>query len=285
MNTQTGTLYIVATPIGNLADMSERAREILSSVDTVLAEDTRRTGQLLSSLGIKAKTLAFHEHNEIQKTEKVIEHLQQGENIAIVSDAGTPLIRDPGFPLVKACHELGIPVSPIPGACAAITALSASGIATDAFLFLGYLPAKKSGREVVLNLQANQTATLIFYEAPHRIIEFMQSVEQCLGAERLACIARELTKVHEQFFSGTVSKILQAFKTEEIPVLGEFVVIVEGKQQQSEEDADETELQNMLKILLDKLSVKEAVDIAVKLSGQKKNKIYSLALEINNSDS
>lgn len=281
LSTETGILYIVATPIGNMGDISERACEILSSVDTVLAEDTRRTGQLLSSLGIKANTLAFHEHNEVQKTEKVIEHLLEGKNIAIVSDAGTPLIRDPGFPLVKACHEKGIQVSPLPGACAAVAALSASGIATDAFLFLGYLQAKKTGREAALNEQSNQSATLIFYEAPHRIVEFMQSLEKCLGAERQACIAREITKVHEQFYSGQIGEIIQAFETEKIPVLGEFVVIVEGKHQSKEDDIDQVELQNMLKILLETLSVKEAVDVAVKLSGQKKNKLYTMALEIN----
>lgn len=206
MNNLTGILYIVATPIGNLQDITQRALAIFEQVDLIAAEDTRHSGLLLSHYGIKKPFFALHDHNEQQKAHLLVEKLQQGQHIALISDAGTPLISDPGFHLVRQCRQAGIKVVPIPGACAAITALCASGIASDCFCFEGFLPAKSKARCDKLQNLAEEERTLIFYESTHRILDTLADIEKTLGAERYVVLAREITKTWETIVGGQCGK-------------------------------------------------------------------------------
>ena len=271
-----GNLYIVATPIGNLGDISERAVEILKQVDLIAAEDTRHSKTLLDRFAISTKVRAYHEHNEDQLTSQLIQKLMGGESIALISDAGTPLINDPGYKLVAAAHDNGIQVVPIPGPSAIITALSASGLPTNKFIFEGYLPVKSEARKKCLLELMSELRTLIFYEAPHRILETMQAMQDVFGSERRVTIGRELTKQFEQIVRDSVSEINAKLENGEIKIKGEFVVILEGAQEVSVAD---TEALRINQILSEKLSPKDAAGLTAKITGKKKNEVYKLTLE------
>lgn len=271
-----GFLYIVATPIGNLGDISERAIAVLRQVDLIAAEDTRHSKTLLERCGIKTRVCAYHEHNESQLTPLLIEKLIEGESIAVISDAGTPLINDPGYKLVTAAHDTNIQVVPIPGPSAVITALSAAGLPTSKFIFEGYLPAKTEARKKCLQELISESRTLVFYEAPHRIVETLQAMEEVFGMERRATIGRELTKQFEQIVRDSFAKINEKLKSEEIKIKGEFVVIVEGAK---ETNVMDKEVLRINQILSEKLSPKDAAGLTAKITGRKKNEVYQLTLE------
>ncbi len=275
----TGTLYIVATPIGNLDDITKRAIETLSSVDTILAEDTRHSKKLLSALGIQKPLVALHDFNEKQLTSNIIEALTKGKNFALISDAGTPLISDPGYLMVKLARDNHISVVPIPGACALITALCASGAPTNAFTFAGFLPAKKIAREALLESYQATTHTLIFYESTHRIIDTLTDLKKIMGASRQIMLAKELTKTFEHFFRGCVDEILDALIKDPLLCKGEFVLIVPPKAEVSD---IETHEKQALALLLQEVSLKQAVKIAEKLTGKNKNQLYQAALALKN---
>lgn len=278
MNNLTGILYIVATPIGNLQDITQRALTILSQVDLVAAEDTRRSGLLLSHYGIKKPFFALHDHNEQQKARLLVEKLQQGTTIALISDAGTPLISDPGFHLVRQCRQAGIRVVPLPGACAAITALCASGIASDRFCFEGFLPAKSKARCDKLQDLAQETRTLIFYESTHRILDTLSDIEKIFGAERYVVLAREMTKTWETIIGDTVTNLHQWLQQEANRTKGEMVLIIEG---QVLTQADEIDPQAIkaLKLISQELPLKKAASIVAEIYHYKKNFLYQYALE------
>lgn len=264
-------LYIVATPLGNLEDISARAREVLASVDMIAAEDTRRTQSLLTHLGIHTQTIAYHAFNEHARTQGLLDHLLAGKSIALVSDAGTPLISDPGYLLVKAARAHGIKVVPIPGPCALITALCVSGLPTDRFYFEGFLPAKSAQRRAVLQSLAQQACTLVFYESPHRILDSIEDMLAVFGS-REAAIGRELTKQFETILAGTLSEILEQITADKNQQKGEFVVMVSGLSEPGATalvNADE-----VLDILLSELPVKQAASLAAKITGQSKNDLY-----------
>jgi 16S rRNA (cytidine1402-2'-O)-methyltransferase len=268
-------LYIVATPIGNLGDISERAIEILKQVDLIAAEDTRHSGTLLQRFGINSKVCAYHEHNEEKATEQLIQQIQNGESIALISDAGTPLINDPGYKLVVAAHDNSIKVVPIPGPSAIITALSASGLPTNRFTYEGYLPAKSEARKKRLQELLSESRTLVFYEAPHRIVESLKIMQEIFGAERRVTVARELTKQFEQIVRDNLSAINESLESGEIKIKGEFVVIVEGAQETTVSDAEALRINQ---ILAEKLSPKDAAKLTAKITGKKKNEVYQLTL-------
>lgn len=273
-----GSLYIVATPIGNRDDITLRALNILKTVDSVLAEDTRHTMQLFTSLGIKNTLSSLHAHNEGEKSKHIIEQLLAGKSIALVSDAGTPLISDPGFPLVKLAQQHNIPVVPIPGASAVITALSAAGVPCDSFLFIGFLPAKQNARKIRLNELSNEQHTLVFYESTHRILECMDDLSECYGPECSIVLAKELTKAFERFISGTVAEVKEWLLADHGHIKGEFVLIIPPRPKQVEQRAHA----ELLTILLNELPLKQAVSVAVKLTKANKNELYDLALQIKN---
>ncbi|MGE3319859.1 MAG: 16S rRNA (cytidine(1402)-2'-O)-methyltransferase [Candidatus Berkiella sp.] len=274
-----GKLYVVATPIGNLTDISLRAQEILSQVTWIAAEDTRHSMALLTHFGINTPLVSYHDHNERDKSAQLIEQIRQGEDGALISDAGTPLISDPGYHLVQKAHEAGISVIPIPGACAAIAALSASGLPSAKFLFEGFLPAK-SGRNKRLEALKSVPFTVIFYEAPHRIETLLEECIEVFGGERQACIAKEITKKFERIYSANLAAILARLQNGEIPQKGEFVFMVAPEDEKTESLAGTEEQIRVLKILLAELPVKQAVKMAVALTGHPKNALYELALEI-----
>lgn len=279
LSNETGCLYVVATPIGNLGDLSERAAETLAGVDLIAAEDTRRTRQLLRHLGLDRPLLALHEHNEQARLGALLQRLRAGESIALVSDAGTPLISDPGFPLVRACHVEGIRVVPVPGPSALIAALSVAGLPTDRFRFEGFLPRRASARAELLNALAAAPETLVFYESSHRIEETLKALLSAFGPERPATLARELTKLHETLLTGTLGEILAAIAADENQRKGEFVVMVGGAPSH-EADHFEVGLEALLEALLEELPLKRAVAVAARLSGEKKNRVYQLALNL-----
>jgi 16S rRNA (cytidine1402-2'-O)-methyltransferase len=275
-----GTLYIIPTPIGNLGDITLRAIDILKTVDSVLCEDTRHSRPLLQHLGINKPLFAYHEHNEKDSIDKIIEQLDQGKSLGLISDAGTPLISDPGYVLIKALRQKNIPVVALPGACALITALSASGLATDRFRFEGFLPAKSKARQDRLELLKNESATSIFYESTHRIIDCLKDIEAILP-DREMVLAKELTKSFEAIISGKAVDILIWLNQDEARQKGEFVVLVSG-QVQDHSDEQQLESEKTLKILLKELPLKQAVKIAVELTGINKNELYDLALKLQN---
>ena len=274
----TGQLYVVATPIGNLGDISQRARETLEKADLILAEDTRHTGKLLAHLGIRKPMQSLHAHNEQERTEKLIERLQAGETIALVSDAGTPLISDPGFPLVRAAQAANIHVTPIPGPSAIIAALSISGLPCDRFIFEGFPPAKAKARLAHLKTLAAEPGTLVFYESPHRIVDTIEDMIEAFGPQREAVIARELTKTFEQVRHASLGELLDWLQADENHQRGEFVILVRGRERKKA--AAEPELTHLLGILLEELSLKQAAKIAARISGEPKNKLYELALTL-----
>ncbi len=252
-----GTLFIVATPIGNLEDITHRALRILRDVDLIACEDTRHTRKLLNHFGITTPTTSYHQHNEQERATGLCELLTSGKNVAVVSDAGTPLINDPGFRIVKTAIDRGISIVPIPGASGAITALSASGLATDQFLFAGFLPARAGSRRAKLNELSSITATLVFYEAPHRIKATLKDAREVLG-DREAVIARELTKLHEEFARGSLSELISRFSEIETP-RGEFVVVISGHTAKTVASTRTTSLVDQLRELMNELE-REGID-------------------------
>ena len=271
-----GHLYIVATPIGNLGDITKRAIEILQQVDLIAAEDTRRSKILLEHFAISSEIIAYHEHNENKLTPKLIKYLDNGKSIALISDAGTPLINDPGYKLVISAHDKDIKVIPIPGVSAIITGLSVSGISCNKFIFEGYLPSKTISRKKYLKTLITESRTLVFYEAPHRISELIADMCIIFGSSRRIAIARELTKKHEQILQGTLSSIKLKIETGEIKNKGEFVVLVEGEQ---ENLICNSEILRINHILLEKLSSKDAIKLTAQITKKKKNDIYKLVVE------
>ncbi len=273
-----GTLYIVATPIGNLGDISARALTVLKQVDIIACEDTRHTGKLLSVFAIKNKTLSMHDHNERQRQDYIASLLQEGKSIALVSDAGTPLISDPGFHLVRHCRNLGLPVSPIPGACAAISALSVAGLPTDRFSFEGFLPSKSGARQTTLRALESESRTMIFYDAPRRAIDTVKDIVATLGGERYVVIARELTKTFETVHSDTAKNLLTWLEQDPNQLKGEMVLIIEGYK------ADPNEISstviNTLKLLLAEMKPKKACAITAEIYGVRKNALYDIALSL-----
>jgi 16S rRNA (cytidine1402-2'-O)-methyltransferase len=266
------TLYVVATPIGNLADLTPRAQEVLRSVAAICAEDTRRSGQLLAHFGIQQPLVALHDHNEEALSQRIVARLQAGESLALVSDAGTPLVSDPGYRLVRAAREAGIRVSPVPGACAAIAALSVAGLPSDRFTFEGFLPAKGAGRRERLNGLAGETRTLVFYESSHRITESLADMVAAFGAERPAVIARELTKLFETVLDGTLGSLLQQVEADDNQRKGEFVVMVQGA-------ADDAQAQlaagrRMYAKLSEHLPPSTAAKLAAELTGAPRKVLY-----------
>ena len=272
------TLYIVATPIGNLADISQRAIDVLTQVDVIACEDTRHTGKLLSAFSIKNKTLSLHDHNERQRQDQIATMLQEGKSIALVSDAGTPLISDPGFHLVRHCRSLGLKVSPIPGACAAISALSVAGLPTDRFSFEGFLPSKSGARQATLQALANEPRTMVFYDAPRRAIDTVKDIVTTLGGERYIVIARELTKTFETIHSDSAENLLNWLEQDANQLKGEMVLIIEGYQ--AAENEISAEVINTLKLLLAEMKPKKACAITAEIHGVKKNALYEVALSL-----
>ncbi|ARA78077.1 16S rRNA (cytidine(1402)-2'-O)-methyltransferase [Pectobacterium brasiliense] len=271
------TLYIVPTPIGNLGDITQRALAVLASVDLIAAEDTRHTGLLLQHFAINARLFALHDHNEQQKADVLLAKLQSGQSIALVSDAGTPLINDPGYHLVRRCREAGVRVVPLPGACAAITALSASGLASDRFCYEGFLPAKTKGRKDKLRELGEETRTLIFYESTHRLLDSLQDISEVLGAERYVVLAREITKTWESIHGAPVGELLAWVKEDENRRKGEMVLIVEGHQ--IDDSALSAEALRTLTLLRAELPLKKAAALAAEIHGVKKNALYRYGLE------
>lgn len=278
-NNNYGTLYVVATPIGNLSDISLRALETLKSVDAIAAEDTRHTSGLLSHFGISKKLIAVHEHNEHQSAEKLLLQLHAGENIALVTDAGTPGISDPGAVVVDFVRKAGVKVVPIPGASAVIAALSASGIVQNGFMFHGFLPASGAARRKALEVLKIQTVTLIFYEAPHRIVESIVDMANVLGAERRITIAREITKTFETIYSCALQDAEAWIKADANQQRGEFVLLVEAAAVKDAEEISE-ETVRVLKLLLADLPLKQAVKLATDITNEKKNVLYEFALSL-----
>jgi len=273
-----GILYIVATPIGNLSDIGGRAVEILQQVDLIAAEDTRHSKPLLQYYGVGTPMQAYHEHNEEYLTPKLIQRLLAGESVALISDAGTPLLSDPGYRLVKAAHESSIKVSPVPGPCAAIAALSASGLATDRFLFAGFSPHKQGARQSFYREFERQTATLVFYESSHRIVAAAKDLLNVFGPERQIVMAREMTKTFETIHSTYLGEFPDWLEADHNQQKGEFVLVLEGAVKN--DNALELDMQDTLRILLEELPVKQASQLTAKITGLKKNQVYKLALEL-----
>jgi 16S rRNA (cytidine1402-2'-O)-methyltransferase len=272
-----GTLYVVATPIGNLDDLTPRARQTLANVSLIAAEDTRHTGRLLMHIACKTRLMTLHDHNEEKVVGDLIATLKDGDSIALVSDAGTPLISDPGFRLVREAHRNNIPVSPIVGASAGIAALSSSGIATDRFCFEGFLPSKETARRDALGKLANETRTLVFYESVHRIADCLADMVAVFGADRQAFIGRELTKMHEQCVQETLATIKQQIDDGAIVSKGEFVVIVSGNDAIPDSDIDNDQL---LLELAAYLPAKDVAKVAARILGKKKNALYERLLQL-----
>ncbi|MFM2486733.1 16S rRNA (cytidine(1402)-2'-O)-methyltransferase [Celerinatantimonas yamalensis] len=276
--TSCGTLYIVATPIGNLADMTHRAITILNNVALICAEDTRNTGRLLKYYEVTTPCVAFHDHNEQQKTALMVEKLQSGSDLALVSDAGTPLINDPGYRLVNLCRKEGVNVVPVPGACAAITALCAAGLATDRFHYEGFFPPKTSARQQLLQSLKEESATLVFYESPHRILDTLADIVTVMGPDRPLVLARELTKTFETFASKSASEMLQWVGDDHNQQKGEMVLMIAGYQR--DPDAVSHEVVQTLTLLSQELPLKKAAALAAQIHGNKKNTLYKLGLSL-----
>jgi len=280
MPDQYGKLYVVATPIGNLADFSLRAIETLRQVDLICAEDTRHARTLLQHHGITTHCIALHQHNEEHAAQGIIEKIQQGMSIAIISDAGTPLISDPGMPLVALAHASNIEVAPIPGACALIAALSASGLPVTQFSFLGFVPRTSSARRNLFNEKKNNTETWVFYESCHRIADCINDLASALPPDRIIAVAREITKMHETIIKSGLQDMLELIETDSNMRRGEFVVMITGAViDKKEEELTEQQLKT-LKALLQECSIKTAVSLAVEITGARKKLLYQTALKL-----
>ena len=273
-----GRLYVVSTPIGNLGDLSDRAREVLGRVAIVAAEDTRHSGRLLQTLGISCPLISLHEHNERERVPELLDRLRRGQEVALVSDAGTPLVSDPGFHLVRGAIEAGLAVCPVPGPCAAIAALSVSGLPTDRFCFEGFLPQKQAARRSRLADLASETRTLVFYEAPQRLAASLADATTALGARRRAAIARELTKLHESLYHGTLEELAARASSDAAMSRGEIVLVVEGATGVPESAS--LEIDKVLKALLKLHSPSQAAALAAQITGARRNECYARALAL-----
>ncbi|MCZ4321196.1 16S rRNA (cytidine(1402)-2'-O)-methyltransferase [Pseudomonas anguilliseptica] len=278
-NSPLGSLYVVATPIGNLDDISARALTILRSVTLIAAEDTRHSARLMQHFGIGTPLAACHEHNERDQGGRFLARLLAGDDVALISDAGTPLISDPGYHLVRQARAAGIAVVPVPGACALIAALSAAGLPSDRFIFEGFLPAKAAGRRARLELVKEEPRTLIFYEAPHRILECLQDMQAVFGEQRPALLARELTKTFETLKGMPLSELVAWVAGDSNQQRGECVVLVAGWQAPEGEEAVSAEAMRVLNLLLAEMPLKRAAALAAEITGVRKNLLYQVALE------
>ncbi|MEY9330517.1 16S rRNA (cytidine1402-2'-O)-methyltransferase [Pseudomonas protegens] len=279
LNSAAGSLYVVATPIGNLDDISARALKLLREVSLIAAEDTRHSQRLMQHFGISTPLAACHEHNERDEGSRFITRLLAGDNVALISDAGTPLISDPGYHLVRQARAAGINVVPVPGACALIAALSAAGLPSDRFIFEGFLPAKAVGRRARLEAVKEEPRTLIFYEAPHRILECLQDMESVFGGERPALLARELTKTFETLKGLPLSELRQFVESDSNQQRGECVVLVAGWTAPESDEAISSESMRILDLLLKEMPLKRAAALAAEITGERKNVLYQVALD------
>jgi 16S rRNA (cytidine1402-2'-O)-methyltransferase len=277
-----GTLFVVATPIGNLEDLTPRARQTLAEVDLIAAEDTRHTGRLLSHFGVKTRLLALHDHNEAELAGKVVDKLLAGQSVALVSDAGTPLVSDPGYRLVQAAHVAGVPVSPIPGPSALTAALSVAGLPTDRFSFEGFLPSKEKARADALAALLSEERTMVFYESVHRIVEMLEALLLAFGPDRLAFVGRELSKLHEQCIRANLGELLQQIRNNEIPHKGEFVIVVAGSPTAASSSVD---IDRLLVEFSDMLPGKEVAKAIARATGEKRNALYKRLLELSKPES
>lgn len=272
------TLYVVATPIGNVTDISLRALHLLSLADAVACEDTRNTAHLMTRFGLNKPLIAAHQHNEREVAQTLIARLQAGERIALVSDAGTPAVSDPGARIVDAVRAAGLRVLPLPGPSAAITAISASGLLNDQFYFVGFLPAKARQRENILHSLRGVTATMVFYEAPHRILDCTTALVEAFEPNRQVVFARELTKLFEEIHRCPLSEAVAWIRADAHREKGEFVVLLEGATEA--QDAEDVEAERILNILLAECSVKQAANLTAQITGRKKNALYERALQL-----
>lgn len=278
-----GTLWVVATPIGNLEDLSPRAQRVLAEADRVVCEDTRHSGRLLAAFGVKARLASLHEHNEEKQAPGLVARLEAGEDIALVSDAGTPLLSDPGFRLVRAAAAAGLAVRPVPGPSAITAALSVAGLPTDRFAFEGFLPPKSAARRARLHALADESRTLVFFEAGNRLAALLADAAAALGAERPAVAARELTKLHETVYRGTLAGLAAELAEDPDASRGEVVLVVQGSAPPETTEGDRALLQRLLPALLDELPPSRAVKVAAKLSGVPRDEAYAMALRLGDS--
>ncbi|QEW05763.1 16S rRNA (cytidine(1402)-2'-O)-methyltransferase [Nitrincola iocasae] len=273
-------LYVIATPIGNLGDLSPRAIELLSKADLIAAEDTRHTGRLLAYFNIKSTLISVHDHNENARADLIIRHLSAGKTIALVSDAGTPLISDPGFSLVRRVREAGYTVSPVPGCCAFIAALSAAGLPSDRFMFIGFLPAKQQARLKSLAALVEYSCTLIFYESTHRILDSLQAMIEVFGADREAVVAREITKTFETIKHGSLAELLLWMQSDANQQKGEFVVLVHGASApQADKEGPDARSLEIVRLLAEELPPKKAAALAAQITGVHKKSLYEALLQ------
>ena len=280
--TKKGALYVVATPVGNLQDITLRALDVLREVDWVAAEDTRHSRKLLNHFGIQAQYLSLHQHNEQAQAKHIVDYLSEGAKVALISDAGTPAISDPGYLLVRAVTDAGFDVLPIPGASSLVTALSVAGLPADKFVFHGFLPSKATQREAVLKSLVHEIHTLVFFEAPHRILALLTAIDTIFGADRELMVGREMCKFFESYYRGSAAEIQQHLSDHSDEMCGEFVVCLSGA---SEKASDETvELDPLLNALLAELPLSKAVKLATKISGYKRNIVYERALNMRQDD-
>ena len=274
-----GELYLVATPIGDMTDIAPRALDILNIVDIVAVEDKRRSSRLFSHFGIKTPMISYHDHSEEKQVKKIIDELLCGKSVALISDAGTPLISDPGYKLVNAAKDKSIKVSPVPGPCALIAAISASGLPSDRFIFEGFLPPKSIARITKIQNISADSRTIIFYEAPHRILETLIDMIKVIGPSRKIVLARELTKTYETFISGTLESVLEIIEKDLNQQKGEIVIVLAGADS-SEEKIETQDSKRILSVLLEELPLKQAVSLGSKITGIQKNIFYKLALDL-----
>ncbi len=278
-----GTLYVVATPIGNLEDLSPRARQILERVDLIAAEDTRHTGRLLSHFGINTRQIALHDHNEDVALSRVLTAIADGQSVALVSDAGTPLISDPGYRLVCAAHKANISVSPVPGPSAMAAALSVAGLPTDSFCFEGFLPSRKAARIKKIRELSAETRTIVLYESVHRIKATINDLNDELGGDKRAFIGRELSKMHEQCESATLGELRTMIEDGQIPAKGEFVLVLEGSQL-ADTDAAMIGIDQLIQEISAVLPTNPAADLISSLSGRRRNEVYKMLLAQRNNE-
>jgi 16S rRNA (cytidine1402-2'-O)-methyltransferase len=277
-STGTGELFLVATPIGNLDDLSQRARSALSVADLVLAEDTRRTGRLLARLGVERPLMSLHEHNERTRIASILARLEAGDRIALVSDAGTPLISDPGYELVRAAIERNLRVLALPGPCAAIVALTVSGLPADRFVFEGFLPSRESARRARLELLARELRSIVFYEAPHRLADALADLASIFGGERRAAIARELTKLHETLYHGSLDDLAERATQDPDMLRGEIVIVVAGADTAGPAVPEDAE--RIVKVLVAEMSPAQAAKLASRITGASRAMLYEIACRL-----
>jgi len=287
MTPVSGTLFVVATPIGNLDDLSARARDTLAKVECIYAEDTRHSARLLDHYSISTRRRSLHEHNETSRIQEILQELRQGNDLAIISDAGTPLLSDPGYRVVVACVGADLTVAPVPGASAVLAALSTCGQPVDAFTYVGFPPAKKSACESWLKSLAREPRTLVMFESPRRVVATLELMARQFGADRSVTVARELTKQHETISLATVQQHLENAHSGTLVLKGEFVLVVAGFNPSSAEnqDAEERELHRVVQILLTKMGPRDAAECAAEITGCRRNRAYKLALTISGTDS